>query len=117
MNKLNINKTVTIDCGNEKEVCLIWNISTVQGNIVECMTPEGISDDYCYHIKLESMFGDDVYILNTTIYGKIKHYDYEDFSEGVYVNARIIAENLVEHIKSVGFVDLSKWHLVDRNKY
>lgn len=95
------------------EKTLMWHLTAHQGDVVHCMTPDGPSDDFCYHILLENWFTGSIYRLNTVIYGHIRSetYEDEDCTEDVtwYENARTRAESLIEKIKAKGEVDLDNW--------
>lgn len=94
----------------------IWNLVAVQGDVVECMTPEGPSDDFCYHVQLVNFFTQEVYQLVYTVYGRIRSetYEDEDYSKDHvwYENARIRCESLIEQMKVKGEVDTTFWKKV-----
>lgn len=95
----------------------MWNLVAVQGDVVECMTPDGRSDDFCYHVQLMNFYTDSVYQLNQVIYGRIRSETYTDgeYSEDHvwYENARIRCEVLIEKMKARGTVDLTFWTLIN----
>lgn len=95
---------------------LMWNLSIEQFELVECMTPEGPSDDFSWKIRLTNWFTGSEYILNTVIVGRIrcKTYEDEDCSEDVvwYENGRTRAEDLIDKMKDKGIVDLSNWTFI-----
>lgn len=97
---------------------LQWMVSKHQGDVVHCMTPDGPSDDFCWHITVENFFTGEIYALNTIVYGHIRSETYEDeetgYSEDVvwYENGRTRANILIEKIKAKGVIDLSNWSRV-----
>ncbi|BAQ22876.1 hypothetical protein AU156_gp225 [Edwardsiella phage PEi20] len=92
---------------------LQWMVSKYQGDVVHCMTPDGPSDDFAWHITVENFFTGEIYALKTTIHGHIRSetYEDEDCSEDVvwYENGRTRADNLIEKIKKAGKIDLTNW--------
>lgn len=93
---------------------LQWMVSKSQGDVVHCMTPDGPSDDFCWHITVENFFTGEIYKLNSTVYGHIRSETYEDedgYSEDVtwYENGRTRADNLIEKIKKAGKIDTTNW--------
>lgn len=122
MSTLNINSTIkTKDHDGYKLQTVeekMWVLSKVQHEFVECMTPEGPSDDFSWKIVLENFFTGSVYELNSEIVGKIISEDYEDKESGYcetvtyYKNGRSVADDLIEKIKAKGVVDLNRWNKV-----
>lgn len=92
-----------------------WMLSKLQYEFVNCMTPDGPSDDFSWKIILTNFFTGEVYELNTLIVGKIRSETYEDeesgYSEDVtwYENGRIRADSLIEKMKAVGKLNLDNW--------
>lgn len=91
---------------------LQWMVSKTQGDVVHCMTPDGPSDDFCWHITVENFFTGEIYKLNSTVYGHIRSETYEDEDVTWYENARTRADNLIEKIKAKGVIDLANWSRV-----
>ena len=93
-----------------------WHLYKEQFEFVGCMTPEGPSDDFCYHVQLVNFFTQEVYQLVYTVYGLIRSetYEDEDYSEDHvwYENARIRCESLIEQMKVKGEVDTTFWKKV-----
>lgn len=92
---------------------LQWMVSKTQGDVVHCMTPDGPSDDFCWHITVENFFTGEIYALNTVVYGHIRSETYdEDDMQGDYVwyeNGRTRADILIEKIKAKGVINLANW--------
>lgn len=118
MNTINLNAFIkTKDHDGYKAIeCkeLQWGLSKEQYEFVDCMTPEGPSDDFSWKIVLTNWFTGSVYELNTLILGKIRCETYEDedgYSEDVrfYQNGRITADNLIEAMKAKGVINLDHW--------
>lgn len=119
MNTLNLKATVKCHDHDGYKAQTVnelqWMVLKSAGDIVHCMTPDGPSDDFCYHITIENFFTGEIYRLNTTVYGHIRSETYEDketgYSEDVvwYENARIRADSLIEKIKAKGIIDLANW--------
>ena len=91
-----------------------WMLSKEQFEFVNCMTPEGLSDDFSWKIVLTNFFTGEVYELKTLVLGKIRSETYEDedgYSEDVtwYQNGRITADNLIEAMKARGIINLDNW--------
>lgn len=118
--KINLNKTIkTKDHDGYKAQVVhdkMWHLVAVQCDVVECMTPEGPSDDFCYHIQLINFFTNEVYQLKQVIYGHIRSetYEDEDFCEDHtwYENARIRCESLIEKMYAKGEINLDFWKKV-----
>lgn len=120
-NKMKINLNATVKCKDHdgykaqtvKEP--MWHLSMWQGDVVHCMTPEGPSDDFCWHIILTNWFTGEEYVLKTTVHGHIRSETYEDEETGYsedhvwYENGRTRAENLIEAMKAKGEIDLENW--------
>lgn len=95
-------KAITV---NEKQ----WMVTKLQGDIVECMTTEGPSDDFCWYIQAENFFTGETYVLKTVVYGRIEHFEDEEFSESFYVNGRTRADRLIAQILKAGKIDTANW--------
>lgn len=97
---------------------LMWGLSAYQHELVECMTPEGPSDDFSWKIILVNWFSGWEYELKTEIVGKIEDYEFEDEEDGfyecgrTYVNGRTIAERLIEKMKAKGTLNLAHWNKI-----
>lgn len=119
--KINLNATVktkdhdgykAVDC-EEK----MWHVTKEQHEFVECMTPDGPSDDFSWKIVLTNFFTGEVYVLKREIVGKINWCEYE--CEGYvetqtwYENGRRVADDLIEKITKKGEVDLTFWEKVN----
>lgn len=111
--KINLNQTVKCadhDGYKHKTVNeTMWFINAHQGDFIECMTPDGPSDDNEYYIVLTNFFTGEVYQLNTPIRGRIREESYEEGDHVWYENSRTRAETLVEAMKAKGVVDLDFW--------
>lgn len=122
MNTINLNATIkTKDHDGYKAQTVhekMWILSKVQGDIVPCMTPDGPSDDFFWHITLTNWFTGYVYVLNTPVVGRIRSETYTDeedgYSEDVtwYENGRQVADDLIEKMKAKGVVDLTHWTFI-----
>ena len=92
---------------------LQWSLTKEQGDLVECQTPEGPSDDFCWHILLNNWFTGETYRLNSTIYGRTvtREYEDEDCYEcvTVYMNGRSRADALITVMEAKGEIDLNNW--------
>lgn len=112
---MKINLNATVKCrdhdGYKAQVVneLQWMVSKRQGDVVPCMTPEGPSDDFCWHIMIENFFTGEVYELNTVIHGHIREESYEDEDMVWYENGRTRADSLIEKIKAKGVIDTANW--------
>lgn len=91
----------------------MWMLKAEQGDFIECMTPEGPSDDNEYYIILTNWFTGSVYKLKTPIRGRIREESYEEGDHVWYENSRTRAESLVEKMKAKGEVDLNLWEKVE----
>lgn len=97
---------------------MMWGLSKVQHEFVDCMTPDGPSDDFSWKIVLTNWFTGSVYELNTLVVGRIRSETYEDeesgYSEDVtwYENGRTRADALIEQMKTKGVIDLTNWTLI-----
>lgn len=113
-NTINLNAIIKfseLEGGND----LMWNLSVQRGEIVECMTPDGPSDDFVCTIWLNNFYTGSQYVFKTPIYGRTKSEDYEDKESGYcetvtyYQNAFNRASDLVEAMKAKGTLDLTHW--------
>ena len=86
-----------------------WMLSKIQGDVIAVNTPDGPSDDFCWHITLENFFTCQRYVLNTIVSGRIREESYEDGDHVWYENGRNRADASIEQIKATGKVDLSRW--------
>lgn len=119
--KINLNATIeTKDHDGYKAIKshdLMWSLSMEQYELVYCQTPEGQSDDFSWKIRLNNWFTGSSYILNQTVYGKIRCETFEEdgYSEDHvwYQNGRTTAENLINKMKAKGEIDLQYWTLID----
>lgn len=118
MNTINLNATIkTKDHDGYKATEVqepMWHLSSWQGDVVHCMTPDGPSTDFCWYIVLTNWFTGTEYVLKTSIHGHIRSETYEDedgYSEDVvwYENGRTRADNLIEKMKKTGTVNLDNW--------
>lgn len=114
--KINLNRTVKgKDHDGYKTITtndLMWYLSKTQGDVVECMTTEGPSDDFCWHITLTNFYTSEEYVLKNVVYGRIEHYEDEEYCDSFYVNGRTRADRLIEQIKVKGVVDTDHWNKV-----
>lgn len=90
---------------NEK----MWMLTKWQGDVVHCMTPDGPSDDFCWHIVLTNFFTGEEYVLKTTIHGRIEGHNDPECDELYYMNGRNRADRLIEQMYKVGQIDLNNW--------
>ena len=117
--KINLNATVKCKDHDGYKAQTVkeqqWILTKEQFEFVNCMTPEGSSDDFSWKIILINFFTGEEYELNTLILGKIRCETYVDEEDGYtedvsfYQNGRITADNLIEAIKAKGVVDLTHW--------
>jgi hypothetical protein len=121
MKTINLNATIkSYDHDGFKRVEVqdkMWYVSKEQFEFVECMTPEGPSDDFSWKIVLTNWFTGSVYVLNHIVVGRTEHYEYEDeefYDSGfVYVNGRSRADRLIEKIIKTGKVNLENWTKIE----
>lgn len=112
---MKINLNATIKCADHdgykrqtvKET--MWFLKAYQGDFIECMTPDGPSDDNEYYIVLTNFFTNEVYQLARPVHGRIREESYEDGDHVWYENSRTRAENLIEAMKAKGVIDLAHW--------
>lgn len=114
MNTINLNSTVKgKDHDGYKAIETqeaMWGLSKWQGDVVHCMTPDGPSDDFVWHIVLTNWFTGSEYVLNTTIHGHIREESDDESGDHVwYENGRTRADNLIEKMKKVGKINLDNW--------
>ena len=96
-----------------------WHLSVERQEIVECMTPEGKSDDFVCTIWLNNFFTGSQYVFKTAIFGKILSEDYDDgegYCETItyYKNAFNVASDLVAKMEAKGKIDLTYWKEIPR---
>lgn len=82
-----------------------YALAVERGDIVACMTPEGLSDDFCCTIILEGIDSPVRYRLKHVFHGKIVNAEDDSY----YMNAFSVATAFMKKIKAKGYVDLYHW--------
>lgn len=107
MTIINLNATVKGNNFGKKVEELGWGVSLYQGDLYECVTENGVGDDFWYTIHLTNFFTGVEYLLNSQIRGK---WEFCEFAEdNMYVSAKVRAEKLLSKIVASGQVDLQYW--------